>query len=132
MRIVDPSNLQPYVLVPLSPEEYRETVDVSNYHRTRTSHTPLTPEQEANLVDRVATNRADRAWLAANAPVGAVFDHLGVTHMVVRIWNGCSSGSLGPKQWQVDVHRPDGQGSITVEALTVDQLRARIEPGFVA
>lgn len=85
MKIVDPASLVPYEVLPFTSEEAELIVAGRNAGRALVSIAPMTQEQQEKFLHYQAIDRADEAWLRANLPVGAVFDVLGVTHMVVAI-----------------------------------------------
>lgn len=130
MRIVDPNGLRPYALVTPKDEDLQDAVAHANRMRDRLGQPALTPEQVTNLANRMMVSNADRAWLLANTPVGSVFDHLGVAHMVVGI-DRVELGEFSGKAWRATVHCPNGQGGIYQSQLSATDLRARIEPGYV-
>lgn len=125
MKVVDPTSLVPYEVIPLDDPE--SIVAGRNAGRALVGIAPMTPEQEASFLRHAAIDRADEAWLRANMPVGAVFDVLGVAHMVVAI--GRERASMG-NAWQARVARPDGRGGLEHEDVKVGGLRARVEPSF--
>lgn len=127
MKVVDPASLVPYEVVPLDDPE--SIIAGRNAGRALASIAPMTPEQEARFLRYAAIDRADEAWLRANMPVGAVFDVLGVAHMVVAI--GRERASMG-NAWQARVARPDGRGGLEHEDIKVAGLRARVEPAYAS
>lgn len=127
MKVLDPSNLVPYVVEPVADPE--SIVAGRNAGRALVSIAPMTSEQEANFLRHMAVDMADEAWLRANMPVGTVFDVLGVTHMVVAI--GRERAALG-RAWQARVARPDGNGGLEHEDIKVAGLRARVEPAYAS
>lgn len=127
MRVVDPANLVPYVVEPVA--DPAEAVALRNSGRVMHNIAPMTREQQENYLRHLAVDRADEAWLRANTPVGAVFDVLGVTHMVVAI--GRERAAMG-QAWQARVARPDGRGGLEHEDIKVGGLRARVEPGYAS
>lgn len=129
MKVLDPSNLVPYEVVPLSNQEAIDLCDQRDADRARHSMPPMTTTQAINFQRHVAVDRADEAWLRANMPVGTVFDVLGVTHMVVAI--GRERAALG-RAWQARVARPDGNGGLEHEDIKVAGLRARVEPAYAS
>lgn len=130
MRVIDPNGLRPYALVAPKDEDLQDAVVHANRIRQRIEQPDLTPEQVTNLANKMMVSNADRAWLLANTPVGSVFDHLGVAHMVVGIEH-VALGEFTGKVWRATVHSPNGQGGIHQARLSVQDLRARIEPGYV-
>lgn len=129
MKIVDPTSLVPYEVVPLSNQEAIDVCDQRDAGRAQYNMPPMTTTQAINFQMSVAIDRADEAWLRANMPVGAVFDVLGVTHMVVAI--GRERAAMG-HAWQARVARPDGRGGLEHEDIKVAGLRARVEPAYAS
>lgn len=127
MKIVDPANLVPYEVVPLTSEEADEAVRLRDNGRRSVGQLSMTAKQQEKFLHYQAIDRADEAWLRANLPVGAVFDVLGVTHMVVAIGRERAAFGHG---WQAKVARPDGKGGLEHEDIKVGGLRARVEPAF--
>lgn len=127
MKIVDPASLVPYEVLPFTSEEAELIVAGRNAGRALVSIAPMTQEQQKKFLHYRAIDRADEAWLRANLPVGAVFDVLGVTHMVVAIGRERAAFGYG---WQAKVARPDGKGGLEHEDIKVGGLRARVEPAF--
>lgn len=133
MKIVDTDNLVPWEVLPI--EDAKTLVEDWNARRARaqTPMLPMTPDQEARFLKSIARDRADKAWLNANTPMGAVFDFLGVAHMVLTVphMRDDDRGRVEPPVYIVKAARPAGNGGIETKAFTCRELRAILEPGFV-
>ncbi|URA06977.1 hypothetical protein P9A47_gp09 [Xanthomonas phage Elanor] len=133
MKIFDPSVLAPYKIQPIQEPEASKLVEERNdMRRSRGGMTMLAHQQEKYL-ESVARERADRAWMETNVPMGTVFDLLGVSHMVVSVPHYIRDPE-SPPNWgplMVNVMAPDGRGGIDRSVLSCMQLRAMLEPGFV-
>lgn len=127
MKVLDTSNLVPYVVEPVADPD--EAVAMRNAGRRSAGQLSMTAEQQENFLRHLAVDAADEAWLRANMPVGTVFDVLGVTHMVVAI--GRERAAFG-RAWQARVARPDGNGGLEHEDIKVAGLRARVEPAYAS
>lgn len=127
MKVVDPSSLVPYVVEPVADPD--SVVAGRNAGRALVNIQPMTAEQAERFLHYHAVDAADEAWLRANMPVGAVFDVLGVAHMVVAI--GRERAAMG-HAWQARVARPDGRGGLEHEDIKVSGLRARVEPAYAS
>lgn len=144
MQHVNPKTLVPYAELPLGPEEIDNIAKSCTEQARR--HNGYTPKDLAAFIRRSVRKRqiltAEREWLDANLPVGATISILGVTGMV--------SGSIDrpvrkmgePAPWPTPHYGrvvlvpgvstegvPTGLKELE---LTVPQLRAILEEGFVA
>ncbi|UGL62860.1 hypothetical protein [Xanthomonas phage MET13-T1] len=131
MKTFDPGAIVPYQILPISEEEATKLVDERNQARRSRGGLSMLAEKQESFLQAVARERADRAWLEANTPMGTVFDLLGVSHMVVSVphyINTPERPSWGPPM--VNVMAPDGRGGIDRSILSCAQLRAMLEPGF--
>lgn len=132
MKIVDTTTLVPWEVI-LPVEDAAKLAEDRNARRARLNPpmTPMTPDQYTMFIKGVARERADKAWLNANTPMGAVFDFLGVAHMVLSVpFMENNPGRVAPV-YEVRVARPSGTGSIETKLFTCRELRAILEPGFV-
>ncbi len=130
MRVLDRSKLTPWALV-LGTDDQREMdAKAAQARRKLFTGATLTAEQIEAMHKRHDLLRADRAWLAANTPVGTVFDHLGAACMVVDIVL-TGKDNLIHIAWfaHIDIPTPEG---IDRRAISVSTLRAMLEPEFVA
>ncbi|UYA98746.1 hypothetical protein P9A53_gp02 [Xanthomonas phage vB_Xar_IVIA-DoCa6] len=130
MKVFDPSALVPYQILTIPEPEASTLVDERNEaRRSRGGMTMLAHQQEKFLAS-VARERADRAWLEANTPMGTVFDLLGVSHMVISAPHYIREPAPNWGPLMVGVMAPDGRGGIDRSVLSCAQLRAMLEPGF--
>lgn len=135
MRLIDTKNLVPYVETALSPEEAQEHID--RLHQRVSAHAgrPVTAEQEDRWVHRSVIWRAENDWLRDNFPVGSVFEHMLVPVMVLgRAPTTPRDGTrfVGPEHAALLCHCAGEGGGLLQLVLTVPQLRAILEPGYVA
>lgn len=131
MRLVDPRNLAPYQELPLAPEEERSLID--NLHNRATRYNrPVTREQEDRWLNRSRIWQAENEWLRANLPTGVVFEHMGVPVMVAGRAPKEIGEMVGPQHAAATCHCAGEGGGLLILILTVPQLRAILEPGFIA
>lgn len=131
MRLIDVKNLVPYLEVPLSREEEEDHIDRLHQRAKMHANRPVTREQEDRWVHRSVVWRAEHEWLRANLPIGAVFEHMGVPVMVAG-FAPRNAKKLGPEHASLICHCAGEGGGLLQLVLAVPQLRAILEPGYVA
>lgn len=131
MRLIDPKNLVPYQEIPLTPDEEQDHLDNLHRRATMRANRPVTREQEDRWIHRSVIWRAENDWLRDNLPTGAVFEHMQVPVMVIGRAPK-TEGQIGPEHAALLCHCAGEGGGLLQLVLTVPQLRAILEPGYVA
>jgi hypothetical protein len=129
--MLDPSTIQPRVVLPPQESFDEAKAIVSNYRFRSASYVPSDQAVERARM-AWAEERADLAWLTANLPAGTFFEYLGLTLAVVGHVRG-KLGDTGPyrdRTWRAVLNYAIA-GDLHQEARDVRTLRSMLEPGYV-